>query len=105
MSRRAAHTAVLEVLHQTLLRGPGVASPAIRAAAARGEGEGALGAYARQIEVAAYKVTPDQVTGLQKSHSDDVLFEVTVCAAFGAAKRRHDAGLAALDAGWEDDAP
>ena len=105
VSRRAAHTAVLEVLEETLLRGPGKASPAQRAAAAAGEGEGALGAYAQQVEAAAYQVTPEQVRALQKSHSDDVLFEVTICAAFGAAKRRHDAGLAALDAGWKDDAP
>jgi len=103
-TRRASHTAILEVLQETLLRGPGESSPAVRAAAAAGEGEGALGAYAQQVHAAAYKVTPEQVTELQKTHSDDVLFEATVCAAFGAARKRHDAGLAAIDAAWKDDA-
>ena len=102
--RRFSHTAILEVLQETLLRGPGQASPAVRAAAASGEGEGALGAYVQQVHVAAYQVTPEQMTELQKSHSDDVLFEATICAAFGAAKKRHDAGLAAIDAAWKDDA-
>ena len=99
-SRRATHTQALEVLRETLLEGPGHATPALRAAAASGEGEGGLGAYVQQIHSAAYEVTPEQVRELQTSHSDDVLFEVTVCAAFGAAKKRHDAGLAALDAAW-----
>ncbi len=101
-SRRPTHTQTLEVLRETLLEGPGHATPAIRAAAASGEGEGTLGAYVQQIHSAAYKVTAEQVNALQKSHSDDVLFEVTVCAAFGAAKKRHDAGLAALDAAWSE---
>ena len=104
-TRRATHSAVLEVLRETLLNGPGHATPALRAAAAAGEGEGALGAYAQQVHTAAYKVTPAQLKALQQTHSDDVLFEVTVCAAFGAAKKRHDAGLAAIDAAWKDDAP
>jgi hypothetical protein len=101
VSRRAALTALLETHRKTLLEGPGHASPQVRAAAAEGKGEGKLGDYVRQIHEAAYKVTPEQLKELQQSHSDDVLFEVTVCAAHGAAKRRHDAGLAALDAAWE----
>ena len=102
-TRRLSHTGILEVLQETLLRGPGEASPSVRAAAAAGAGEGALGAYVQQVHVAAYKVTPEQLAELQKSHSDDVLFEATVCAAFGAAKKLHDAGLAAIDAAWKDD--
>lgn len=103
-TRRQLRTQLLEVLQQTLLEGPGQASPSVRAAAALGEGEGALGAYVHQVQAAAYKVTPEQLTELQKSHSDDVLFEVTVCAAFGAARKRHDAALALLDAEWGKDA-
>jgi hypothetical protein len=103
-TRRATRTAILGVLEQTVLRGPGEASSAVRTAAAAGEGEGVLGAFAKQIHEAAYKVTPEQVVALQQSHSDDVLFEVVVSAAFGAAKKRHDAGLAILDAAWKDDA-
>lgn len=103
-TQSATHTALLQVLGETLLNGPGHATPAARAAAADGAGEGGLGAYAQQVQAAAYKVTPEQVIELQKSHSDDVLFEVTVCAAFGAARKRHDAGMAAIDAAWKDEA-
>lgn len=103
-TRRATHTALLETLQDTLLRGPGQASTAVRTAAAAGEGEGALGAFVQQVHAAADEVSPEQVSQLQKSHSDDVLFEVIVSAAFGAARKRHDAGLAMLDAAWEDDA-
>lgn len=102
-TRRDQHTALLEVLEQTLLRGPGEASPAVRTAASAGEGEGALGAFAQQVQAAASRVTPEQVAALQQSHSDDVLFEVTICAAFGAARKIHDAGLAVLDAAWGDE--
>ena len=101
MSRRATLTALLEAHRKTLLEGPGHASPEVRAAAAAGKGEGKLGEYVRQIHEAAYKVTAEQLRELQQTHSDDVLFEVTVCAAHGAAKQRHDAALAALDAAWE----
>lgn len=103
-NRRATHSALLQVLEETLLRGPGEASPELRAAAAAGEGEGALGAYARQIHAAAHRITPEELVALQGSHSDDVLFEVTLCAAFGAAKKLHETGLAVLDAAWQDDA-
>lgn len=101
-ARRAINTALLETLKDTLLRGPGQASAAVRIAAADGEGEGALGAFVQQVHAAAYQVTPDQVSQLQKAHTDDVLFEVIVSAAFGAAKKRHDAGLAMLDAAWKE---
>lgn len=100
-TRRQTRTALLEVLERTLLEGPGEASPPVRAAASAGAGEGALGTYAQQVQAAAYKVTPEQLAQLQKDYSDDVLFEVTVCAAFGAAKQRHDAALSLLDAAWE----
>lgn len=65
----------------------------------RGEGE-----YAKQIQQAAYKVTTEQIDALRTTHTDDALFELTVCAAHGAAKRRVDAGLKALDEAWGDEA-
>ena len=104
MSRRASLQAFLSQLEETVLRGPGEASAAVRAAAAQGEGDGLLGAYAKQVQVAAYRVTGEQMTALQVVHSDDVIFEVTVAASFGAAKVRHEAGLAALDAAFDGEA-
>lgn len=102
-SRRAQLTQSFEALGQVVLEGPGEASPAVRQAAAVGKGEGALGDYVRQVQAAADRVTPGQVEALRRTHSDDVLFEVTVAAAYGAAKQRHEAGLRALDAAWEDE--
>lgn len=102
MSRREIHTALLKVHEETVLRGPGASSVEQRAAAASGEGQGVLSDYARLMHAAAYKVTPEQLSELQKTHSDDVLFEVTVSAAFGEAKRRHEAALSALDAAWSE---
>ncbi len=102
MSRRTLHSELLAVHEATVLTGPGVASIDQRVAAAAGKGEGALGDYARQVQQAAYKVTPEQLAALQQQHADDVLFEVTVAAALGEARRRHDAALAALDAAWSE---
>lgn len=64
----------------------------------RGEGE-----YPHQIQQAANKVTTEQVEALRTTHSDDALFELTVCAAHGAAKRRVEAGLDALNEGYGDE--
>jgi hypothetical protein len=90
-------------VERSLLESPGEATRAQREAATRAEGDGALGPYVRQIEQAASRVTPEQVATLRTTHSDDALFELTVCAAHGAAKRRLDAGLRAIDEGFGDD--
>ena len=56
-------------------------------------------AYVETIRRHAYKLTDRRLEELaQADWSDDQVFELTVAAAFGAAKRRLDAGLAALDA-------
>ncbi len=91
-------------LEAGLLRGPAVASPAARAAAAAGEGDGPLGDYLRLVHTAASRVTPAQVEALRAQLGDDALFELTVCAAHGAARARLDAGLAALDEAFGSDA-
>ena len=64
----------------------------------RGEGE-----YAAQIHQGAYKVSVEQVEALRTTHSDDALFELTVCAAHGAAKQRVEAGLNALNEAFGDE--
>lgn len=87
-----------EALHRSLLERPGETTREQREAAMRGEGD-----YANQIQQAAYKVTPEQVEALRTKHSDDALFELTVCAAHGAAKRRLDAGLGALNEAYGDE--
>lgn len=90
-------------LERSLLDRRGETTRAQREAATRAEGDGPLGQYVRQIEQAAYKVTAEQVDALRTTHSDDALFELTVCAAQGAAKRRLDAGLRSIDDAFGDD--
>ncbi|MDP3235530.1 MAG: hypothetical protein Q8S33_12805 [Myxococcales bacterium] len=90
-------------LERSLLERAGETSRAQREEATRAEGNGPLGQYLQQIEQAAYKVTTEQVDALRTSHSDDALFELTVCAAHGAAKRRLDVGLRAIDEAFGDE--
>ena len=90
-------------LERSLLDGPGETTSAQRDAASRAEGDGPLGQYVQQVERAAFQVTPDQVDRLRVTHSDDALFELTVCAAHGAARRRLDAGLRAIDDAFGDE--
>lgn len=103
-TRRAELTSLFTDLGAGLIDGPGVSSPAQRRAASVGTGEGALGAYARQLQAEAYRVSPELVEDLRAAHGDDVVFEVTLCAAWGASRARHERALAALDAAWEDPA-
>ena len=55
-----------------------------------------LQALVRKIHDHAYKVTDDDITELKAEHSEDVLFEIIVCAALGAADHRLKRGLEAL---------
>jgi hypothetical protein len=56
-----------------------------------------FGPYVDKVAQHAYKVTDADVTALQQAgSSDDVLFEVTVAAALGAALGRLERAMAAL---------
>jgi hypothetical protein len=56
-----------------------------------------LGAYVDKVALHAYKVTDQDLAALQQAgNSDDVLFEVTVSTALGAALGRLERGLSAL---------
>lgn len=87
-----------DALHRSLLERPGATSREQREAALHH-----LDEYAKQIDQAAYRVTAEQVAALRATHSDDALFELTLCAAHGAAKRRVEAALSALEQAWGDD--
>jgi hypothetical protein len=54
------------------------------------------------VQAHAYKVTAEELKALQAKHSDDELFDLTLCAAYGATKQRHEAALKALDAAWDE---
>jgi hypothetical protein len=95
------HADVLTRLEARLRAGPGELSPQTRAAAIDADPlpDPLAQAYVETIRRHAYKLTDRRLEELAEADwSDDQIFELTVAAAFGVAKRRLDAGLAALDA-------
>jgi hypothetical protein len=89
----------LATLEARLRSGPGELSPQTRAAAIDGDPLPAPLAqqYVETIRRHAYKLTDRRLEELgQAGWTDGQVFELTVAAAFGAAKRRLHAGLAAL---------
>jgi hypothetical protein len=93
------HAKALARLEERLRSGPGELAPLARAAAV---GSGSLPdplaqRYVETLRQHAYKLTDRHLEELaQAGWTDGQVFELTVAAAFGAAKRRLDAGLAAL---------
>ena len=68
-----------------------------RAAADRGDVPEPFAGYVDTIHDHAYQVSDRAVSGLRAAGAgEDEVFEVTVSAAFGAARARLEAGLAAL---------
>jgi len=105
LPERATFRSALVALERSLLRGEATRSAADRrSAAGPGDGEGPLAEYLQRVRLEAYAVTDEEVAELRRNgHSDDELFELTVCAAFGAARRQLDAGLAALAEAYDSD--
>ncbi len=102
------YAAFTQRMMDVVLAGPGhtpselrraVLGRAARLAGARGgaPAPAPFGTYVDKIAQHAYKVSDADVTALQQAgSSDDVLFEVTVAAALGAALGRLERGMAAL---------
>lgn len=83
---------------RSVLEGDGVTPPALRSAAAAAEGLPAeFESLVRKIHDRPYAVTDDDIGSLRPRHGDDVLFEIVVSAALGAAEKRLAAGLRALE--------
>ena len=99
------HRTKLDALEAAILRGPGVIPPEARRAAARDQDvPGAFAVYVNTIHRYAYRVTDGMVAGLAAAGADDdTVFEISVAAAYGAARARLDAGLRALRATGDDD--
>ena len=87
-------------LETRLLSQPGALDPAIRSAAAEGDGvPDAVADYVEKVRRHAYTVTDEDVETLRRTgYSDDQIFELTVAAAYGAARARLDAALSAMGA-------
>jgi hypothetical protein len=98
------HRPAIEALSAAVLESPGVLpAPVRRAAAERSEVPETYAAYVGNIHDHAYKITDRTVADLKAAgESEDAVFEVTVAAAYGASRRRLDAGLAALRKALED---
>jgi hypothetical protein len=92
------HRAKIEALESAVLVRPGTVPPSTRRAAALDDGvPEPFTTYVDTIHRHAYRVTDGMVAGLAEAGADDdAIFEVSVAAAYGAARARLDAGLAAL---------
>jgi alkylhydroperoxidase family enzyme len=91
---------LVERLRDSVLHGPAVTDAATRTAAATG---GSLpepdASFTATVRDASYRITDADIDGLAAAgHSEDVIFELTVAAAVGAALRCYDAGRGALNA-------
>ena len=85
-------------------QGPGRASPEARQAAFDNAGvDPRARALVDTIARTAWKVTSHDIAAVKAAGiSEDEIFELAVCAAFGQATRQLDAALAALDAATGD---
>jgi alkylhydroperoxidase family enzyme len=85
-------------LERRLLDRPGSLDPSVRRAAAFGTTvPEQVVEYVDKVRRHAYEVTDDEVEALRASGwAEDQLFELTLAAAYGAARRRLDAGLDAM---------
>jgi hypothetical protein len=83
-----------------ILEGDGKASPDQRHAAFNNAGlPKPLGILIDKVAKDSYKVTDEDITAVKESGlSEDQIFELIICAAFGQATRQYDAGIEALEA-------
>lgn len=82
-----------------ILEGDGKASPDQRHAAFNNAGlPKPLSILIDKVAKVSYKVTDEDITAVKESGlSEDQIFELIICAAFGQATRQYDAGIEALD--------
>ena len=92
------HAEEVAALLRAVLESPAMTDPATRQAAYQGEGlPPPLHQYVAKVRGESYRITDDDVnTLLAAGYSQDMVFEITVATALGAAMRRLDAGLRVL---------
>jgi hypothetical protein len=106
---RSLYPAKIRKAVDALLTQPAISTPSLRRAieayAARLSGGGReaqeipteLTDYVGKVTLHAYKVTDQDVQGLQAAgYSEDSIFEITLCATVGASLARLECGLQAL---------
>jgi hypothetical protein len=98
------HGPKLEALGAAILSGRAVLPPEARHAAARNDQvPEPFADYVDTIHRHAYRVTDRMVAELAEGASDDEVFEISVAAAYGAARERLEAGLRAVRNARGDD--
>lgn len=98
MTGKDRFSALRDAVVSRVLDGPGSTMPALRRAAAADGGVPAeIEGLVRKIHRHAYEVTDEDIASLQRTYSDDELFEEIVSAAVGAARERLRVGLDVLE--------
>ncbi len=106
---RSLYPAKVRKAVDALLTEPAISTPSLRRAveayAARLSGgareaqeiPGELADYVNKVTLHAYKITDQDVQGLQAAgYSEDSIYEITLCASVGASLARLECGLQAL---------
>lgn len=89
--RDAGHDDPVENLRHAVFEGPAVTEPALRRAAATGDGLAEPWAsYTAMVRDASYRITDADLARLLAEHAEDEVFEMTVAAAVGAALADYD---------------
>ena len=93
------HAASLLVLHDAVLRTPGAINVTARESAFAGlAATETVGAYVAKVQDASYRITDRDFDGLSAlGLSEDAILELTLAAALGAANRRLEAGIRAMN--------
>lgn len=85
------HADPIANLRHAVLTAPAVTAPALRQAAATGEGAtDPWRSHAALVRDASHRITDADLTRLRADHTEDEIFEITVAAAVGAALRTYD---------------
>ena len=80
-----------------LLERAGATPPELRQSIAHGTPPADLAPLVERIRRQAHTVTDRDIDDLRTRYTEDQLFEIILCAAFGAASARLSAGLRALE--------
>jgi len=80
-----------------LLNGPGATAPELRQQIAGGNPPPELATLVDKVRSRAYTVTDHDLDQLRSRYTEDQLFEIVLCAAFGAANERLAAAHRALE--------
>jgi hypothetical protein len=98
---RTPYDEKLRKLEARLLDGPGATAPEMRRAVADGDpiDDPLVDGYLEKIRRHAYRITEADIDEMTAAGWDeDRIFELSICAAFGAARLRQRAGLDAVEA-------